>query len=190
MISWLNKAREDILGDFIGGYTEGSVFSLGKRFVIKIASHPITLKGKDPEERFVHTALFRKYVLPELPEWADIVGNIIRFNERGTLYTIMPRVGNCVSLLHLDNYLSSYYKHRNPGGINEAIARDYPDLDRGILGIIKDPYEYLKTLVSYSAARTMPGRTGLIDTNFGIFIVEPLQQSVGGYYYRLSIIDQ
>lgn len=189
MIDLLNGARRGEFGDYIEGHIEGEVYSLGSDLVVKVTDYPLTLKGKSPYERLVHTSRLRQYILPELPEWADIVGNFLCFVDVDeTRYTIMPKIGEGITLATLQDYYLSR-ENRNTARVNGIIRDTYHGFGYDEYTLVYYQYQKLGKLIREAAEIWMPGEVSLTDYKYANVIVEPSPRSAG-YLFKLSIIDQ
>lgn len=190
MIDLLRDGIVNGCGNYIDYGAEGYVYPCGDRYAVKVVVNPLTLGMGSPEERLVYTELLRTKILPELPRWADVVPNYLRFiSSEGVSYTIMPRVAEGITIANLRIFAHGQFDRNSPF-VNEKIALLFPGLNHDLCAQIEQQYSTLRILIRRVANKRMSKDNVLNDYKYSNVLVTPYSKRVGGYYYGLSIIDQ
>lgn len=189
---FINRAgspRDYRMGRKIENGREGTVCTFGDDHVIKILSlNFIDDYGIDFPTRMLNMAILRDYAQTELPEWIDVVEDYLYFNNGRFNFTVMPRVGNGVTIYDLWNHLS--VTGLGDTYISEFIRRDFPVFDSYQMERLLIQFGSLKTMLGPIKGRSYEELPTIQDFEKSNIIVEPLIEAIDGYSYKLWIIDQ
>lgn len=182
------------LGEVLNSGKEGTVFTLGDNYVIKVMIPNAHAQDEDYHIRMLNMALLRKMVAQshDFPEWVEVVENylcLIDLDE--TKYTVMPRIGNGVTMDDLLGHALNLGQKSNR--IEASIKRNFPRFSIEKFESLVDQLSYIirvfdtKLIIGFPAAQSLPY---LDDLGLNNVIVTPVDESVIGYPYKLWVIDQ
>lgn len=189
---FVNRAgspRDYRMGRRIENGTEGKVSTFGDDHVIKILNYVTNdYDGIEYPTRMLNMSLLSEYVRSNLPGWVDVVEDYLYFNNGKINFTVMPRVGNGVSIYDLGKYHCGF--SMKDTYIEEYIRRDFPGFDVYHMGEILDQFDSIKGMLSELLDPSYDELPTMQDYKKSNVLVTPLVDPIDGHNFKLWIIDQ
>jgi len=172
---------------------EGDVYALGENLVIKVVAREIE-RGfmRSPYGRLLYVSFLRKFVLPSMPDWVDVVPVCLQLKDNiGYKYSVMPKIGEGVTVQEMMNVFYPLYGLPVDESSKFRIRNAFPQLEKeAFTEEIMPQFRLLsQTLDDFLTTRFPHVPPG--DFQFANVIVTPLDEMTeDGYRFKLTIIDQ
>lgn len=181
--------KEYRMGRKIENGIEGRVCTFGDDHVIKILDYvAYDYDGIEYPTRMLNMSLLSDYVRSRLPGWVDVVEDYLYFNNGKISFTVMPRVGNGVSIYDLGKYHCGYSMRDTY--VEEFIRRDFPGFDVYHMDELLDQFDSIKGMLGTLLDRSYDKLPTMQDYKKSNVLVTPLQEPIDGHNFKLWIIDQ
>lgn len=169
--------------------SEGSVHTLGQRYVVKtVGSRPFRSEDDIWENRLKYMSMLRDIVRAEFPDWVDMVPNLLLYEDSEmNNFVVMPRIGEGITIIDLERYVRGQ-RLRNPN-LYDAIQSEFPGFDVNNFEDLRDQSYLLDELINtmYSNHPKLPK---LPDYKWINLIVTNSDYGTNGYPYKIWFIDQ
>ncbi len=176
------------IGKYIERGVEGHVFSFGEGYVIKVMHDYEDLQEVDFPTRMLNMSMLSDYVHTYLPGWVEVVENYLYLNIGNISYTVMPRVGNGITLHDLHMYIKGF-PLRQPE-IMKNIRRDFPGFNQNDWDLLSEQLSRFEEWTDHLMISREYVVPSFHDFKTGNIIVTPLDEMIDGYPYKLWSIDQ
>jgi hypothetical protein len=175
------------MGTRIESGNEAIIFTFGPSQVIKLfksGNHEYL----DYPTRMLNNVALQEHVHTHLPGWVGVVPDYLYFNGDGIDFSILPRIGNGITIYDLRKRVSG------AGGrstfIGDSIDQDFPYLDRHHLNVLLEQFDRTKKMLKPIVDRDYDEIPTVQDFGMSNVLVTPLQKPIDCYPFKLWIIDQ